>query len=286
MQKVLVTGATGMLGGYVCTALADAPVDLHKVDRARFDLTAPQQVYEYIMAEKPDVILHLAAETNVDLCERDPQRAGVCNHLATDMVARAAAKLGAWLLYVSTSYVFGGQGGLEFNELDSPAPPNYYGRSKLLGEQAVRLICPTHHFIIRAGWMIGGGRGRDHKFVGKIIDQLEGGATEIRAVNDKFGSMTSAFQLSQFIVWSIRQRCFGTVHYASRGGVTRFMIARQVAAILGRDVRITAVRSAEFPLAAPRAEAEVMTSLYLPLLDGPQPGPWEEDLEAYIRQSF
>lgn len=286
MQKILVTGATGMLGGYVCDALTHEAIDVHKVDRARFDLQSPQQIHAYVLAAKPSIILHLAAETNVDLCERDPQRAGIRNHLATEMIALAASKLGAWLLYISTSNVFGGNGGMEFNELDSPSPLNYYGRSKFQGEQAVRSICPTNHLIIRAGWMIGGGRQRDHKFVGKLIQQIEGGAKELKAVNDKFGSITPASLLSDFIVSSMKSQHVGTVHYASKGAITRLMIAQQVAKILGVELNITAVKSAEFPLSAPRPVSEAIDSLYLPLCEGPKPGAWEDDIKSYITNSF
>jgi len=283
MAKVLITGATGMLGVYVCQAMSKTTHDIILVDRSKFDLSNPEAAFDYIMAERPDCILHLAAETDVDLCERDPQRAGIRNHLATASIAKAAEKCGAWLLYVSTSNVFGQNGTFEHNELDLPAPANYYGRSKFMGEQAVRSYCPQNHLIVRAGWMIGGGSNGDHKFVGKLIQQITNGTTELKAVGDKFGSITRASSLSDFIVWAIDTACVGTLHYASEGTITRFNIAQTIAEIAGKAVSVTAVKSSDFPLSAPRPFSEGMRSIYTPLMtSAPQPGNWRDDLTNYV----
>lgn len=283
MVKVLVTGATGMLGVYVCEALEKTSHQVVLVDRSKFDLADPDAAYQYVMEEKPNAILHLAAETDVDLCERDPQRAGIRNHLSTASIAKAAENCRAWLLYVSTSNVFGQDGSFEHNELDLPSPANYYGRSKFFGEQSVRAYCPLNHLVVRAGWMIGGGRGRDHKFVGKLIQQISNGTTALKAVGDKFGSITRASLLSDFIVWALDERYVGTVHYASEGTITRFNIAQTVAGIVGKDVTVTAVKSSDFPLSAPRPFSEGMKSLYMPLLkSAPQPGNWQDDLASYV----
>ncbi|OWV89208.1 NAD(P)-dependent oxidoreductase [Rhizobium sp. R635] len=283
MTHVLVTGATGMLGKYVSDALTRMNIDAVAVDRSRFELGNPQGIFDYIMESKPAAVLHLAAETDVDLCERDPQRAGIRNHLATANIAKASAACGAWMLYVSTSNVFGGSGTFEHNELDLPCPLNYYGRSKLMGELEVRRFNPINHLIVRAGWMIGGGRARDHKFVGKVIEQILNGATSLRAVGDKYGSITRASLLAEFIVWALAQRHTGTVHYSSSGIVTRHNIAEQIVAALERQVQVASVRSSDFPLSAPRPFSEGMTSIYTPTLEGaPQPGNWKDDLTQYV----
>ncbi len=112
-----------------------------------------------------------------------------------------------------------------------PLPLNYYGRSKLYGEHEVRSFCPTNHLIIRSGWMIGG-PSRDHKFVGKIVQQIKDGATELKAVNDRLGSITSAQQLCKFILWAIEHRPTGTVHFASGGVVSRYDIAMAIGEML------------------------------------------------------
>lgn len=287
MTRVLVTGATGMLGAYVCENLQRSSYDIVLADRKSFDLMKPDSVFKYVMSIKPDVVLHLAAETNVDVCEVAPQKAGICNHMSTASIARASELCGAWILYISTSNVFGTGGNLEYNELDQPAPMNYYGRSKLMGEYAVRQYCPLNHLIVRAGWMIGGGVRRDHKFVGKLVQQITKGAAEIRVVGDKFGSLTRASSLSDFVTWAMEARITGTYHYASEGTVTRFIIAQTLTEILSKDVNVIVVRSSEFPLSAPRPFSEGLSSIYTSLLSSaPQPRYWKADLTEYINQFF
>lgn len=283
MDKIFITGGTGMLGTYVTHTLAKYGYETIVADRGRFELANPKSIYDYIKQAKPDVVLHFAAETDVDLCERDPTRAGICNHLATEQIARAAQCGGAWLLYISSSNVFGAEGKICYNELDMPRPTNYYGRSKLNGEDAVRTNCPENHLILRAGWMIGGGPGKDHKFVGKIVQQIKEGATELKAVSDRLGSITSADQLSEFIIWAMTHRQTGTFHFASRGTISRFDIARAIGDILKFKGEIIPVQSSRFPLSAPRPFSEGIESIYLPSLrETHGPGYWKDDLEKYV----
>lgn len=283
MGTVLVTGATGMLGRYVLDELRKLNISYVAPDRARCDLSDPSTIYSYIRDLRPDAIMHLAAETDVDMCEREPRRAGILNHLATQAIAQAARASESWLLYVSTSNVFGADCKSFYNELDVPAPVNYYGRSKLHGEHAARLSCPESHLILRAGWMIGGGPEHDHKFVGKVIRQISGGLGPLRAVTDKFGSLTRADALADFAVSSLLQRRTGTLHFCSRGVVSRFDIAMAICEILQSGGPVEGVTSAQFPLSAPRPYSEGMDSLYVPLAQAPvAPSFWRDDLRSYV----
>lgn len=287
MSKILVTGGTGMLGAYVTDALAKLNADVIVTTRNDLDLSKSGKIYDYVKSVNPKIILHIAAETNVDLCEREPGRAGEYNHLATREIAKAARDCNAWILYISSSNVFGVESKYLYNELDLPSPLNYYGRSKLFGEQEVRSFCPTNHLIIRSGWMIGGGPTRDHKFVGKIVQQIKDGATELKAVNDRLGSITSAQQLSKFILWAIENRPTGTVHFASRGVVSRFDIAVAIGEMLSFKGKIEPVQSSMFPLSAPRPFSEGIESIYLNSFEGcPAPGNWKDDLSNYVSTFF
>lgn len=283
MNKILITGGTGMLGAYVTEALDNGNNEIVVTNRTDFDLSRPEHIYEFIQDISPNVILHFAAETNVDLCEREPSRAGIYNHLATMQIAKAARDCGAWILYISSSNVFGGEGRYIYNELDIPQPTNYYGRSKLFGEHEVRAFCPTNHLIIRSGWMIGGGPAKDHKFVGKIIQQIKDGATSLKAVNDRLGCITYARQLCKFICWAIENKTVGTLHFASSGVVSRFDIAKAIGEMLNFEGSIIPVQSSMFPLSAPRPLSEGIESIYMGEYSGsPKPGYWKDDLLDYV----
>ncbi|CNK75440.1 dTDP-4-dehydrorhamnose reductase family protein [Yersinia aleksiciae] len=282
-KKILITGGTGMLGAYVTNALQGTDYEIVVSGRNTLNLAMPDAIFNYVTSEAPDIILHFAAETDVDLCEREPARAGIYNHLATEQIAQAAKVCGAWLLYLSSSNVFGSEGKLSYNELDIPLPMNYYGRSKLMGESSVRNACPNNHLIIRAGWMIGGGVEKDHKFVGKIIQQIKTGATSIKAVNDRLGSITSAIQLCDFIIWAINNRHTGTLHFASSGTISRFDIACAIGELLDFTGDIVPVYSSMFPLSAPRPLSEGIESIYISMLgDAPKSNFWKIDLAKYV----
>lgn len=283
MSKILVTGGTGMLGAYVIDSLQNTSSDVVITTRQQIDLSAPDKIGSYINKISPDIILHFAAETDVDLCEREPSTAATKNHLATREIAKAAKDCNAWILYISSSNVFGKDGQYFYNELDLPNPCNYYGRSKLSGEQEVRAFCPTNHLIIRSGWMIGGGPDRDHKFVGKIVQQIKNGATTLKAVNDRLGSITSASHLANFIVWAVDNKPTGTLHFSSSGIISRFDVALAIGDILNFTGSILPVKSSMFPLSAPRPFSEGIESVYLDsLTDCPRPGYWKDDLAKYI----
>lgn len=284
-MKLYLSGANGMLGGYCLAKLSQGSHEIVTSIRQNFDLESPDSCYQDIIRNSPEVVIHMAAETNVDLCETDPAHGALYNSISTEAVARAAAAVGASVIYISTSNVFGQENRQSYNELDVPFPVNYYGKSKLVGEQMIRKHCPTHHLIIRAGWMIGGGK-KDHKFVGKIFQQIKKGAETLTAVNDKFGSITPAYKLADFISWAIDSSLTGTFHYACKGAVSRFQIAKYMAERLGFKGEVVPVKSCNYPLPAPRPTFENIESVFLQSLKGSPPlvNYWTENLGEYINE--
>ncbi|EKS30018.1 SDR family oxidoreductase [Afipia felis] len=285
MTAFLVTGATGMLGGYV-SSMADARgYETIAPPRSEWDLRNPGSIAALIKKVKPAYVLHLAAKTDVDACERDPASAAQMNVTATEEIAKATAEVGGWLAYISTGCVFGGAGKPTYNELDLPCPVHYYGRSKLWGEYAVNKHLPFNHLIVRAGWMIGGGPEKDHKFVGKIISQIRNGASEIKAVDDKHGTITVARDLANFLLASANEGRRGLVHFASKGLATRFQIAAEIANALHYRGSLLPVTSDMFPLAAPRPTFEGLESVYLTGESGSNYFErWQDDLRKYVSE--
>jgi dTDP-4-dehydrorhamnose reductase len=284
-MKIFLSGSKGMLGSYCYSQLVQKGCDVIAAKREFFDLNDPEACYQEIVKQAPDVVVHLAAETNVDLCETNPAHAALFNSLSTEAVAKAASQINARIVYVSTSNVFGHEGRQSYNELDMPHPVNYYGKSKLLGECLIKKHCPKDHLIVRSGWMIGGGRDKDHKFVGKIVQQIKSGADTLTAVDDKFGSITPASKLADFLAWALEINLTGTYHYASKGGVSRFQIAKFAADLLGFQGKVMPVKSSSYPLAAPRPVFETIESILLKSVHGaPIINDWMEDLTNYVNE--
>ena len=185
-RRVLATGAGGMVGHYLSQ-------DVIQTDVAELDITDAAAVDAALEEHRPDVVYHLAAETNVDRCEQEPDRAYAINAIGTQNVALACRSHGAELVYVSSAQVFDGEKHDPYHEFDEVGPVTVYGRSKLAGEEYVRRLVPQH-YIVRAGWMIGGGPHGEKKFIAKMLEHAERQG-KIVAVNDKFGSPTRASDL-------------------------------------------------------------------------------------------
>ena len=153
-MKVLVTGAKGQLGHDVTALLGERGVPCLGADAGEFDITDARGTGSFLRDFAPDAVVHCAAFTNVDGAEKDPETAYRVNVTGTENVARAAAELGAKIVYISTDYVFDGTGEAPWRT-DSPVSPvNRYGETKLGGETAVRAATDCH-FIVRTSWVFG-----------------------------------------------------------------------------------------------------------------------------------
>jgi len=264
-SKVLVTGVEGMAGSYVHFGIRPPEREL--------DVTNREAVFAHFERYRPTHVLHLAAETDLEVCERDRERAYQTNALGTYYVVLACRHYDTKMVYVSTAGVFDGGKGEPYAEDDPAHPKNVYGTTKLLGEMFVRDLLPNH-LIARACWMFGGGPSRDKKFVAKIIRQLP--QPEIKAVNDKFGSPTFEKDLIAKIRELMATDASGTFHLVNEGSVSRFDIAAAIVEILGAPTRITPVGSDYFDKNLTRADSEVLASKIGFMR------PWREALREYL----
>jgi len=287
-MKILVTGAAGMLGSALCPELMQRKhevlaTDLAPVDEGieYLDVRSYKQVEEFVDRIKPDMVMHLAAETDVDKCELEPDHAFLTNTIGTQHVTLLCQKRSIMMVYISTIGVFYGDKPEPYTEFDSPNPINVYGQSKLEGEKIIQSLL-DRYYIVRAGWMVGGGPKRDKKFVAKIIKKINEG-TELKAVNDKVGSPTYTVDFSKCLADLIETGYHGLYHCTNKGFGSRFDVAEKIVDFLGRsDVTVEPVSSAYFPLPAARARSEMSRNYKLELLGMDTTRNWEDALKEYI----
>ena len=286
-MKILVTGAAGMLGSALCPVLAQKRHKVFATDlvptnnEIELDVRNFKQLEELVKEVKPDFILHLAAETDVDKCELETDHAFRTNTLGTQNVSIICQKYGIIMVYISTIGVFYGDQIDPYTEFDTPNPINVYGRSKLEGEKIVQNLL-SRYYIVRAGWMVGGGPKKDKKFIGKIIRQINE-KTMLRAVNDKIGSPTYTADFSRILTDLIETGYYGLYHCTNKGYCSRFDVAKKIVDILGRtDISVEPVSSACFPLPALRARSEMSRNYKLELLGMDKIRNWEDALKEYI----
>jgi dTDP-4-dehydrorhamnose reductase len=250
---------------------------------SRLDVREAGSVQQAVTATKAEIVIHLAAETDLEICEADAVHALRTNTLGTENVALACRNLGATMVYVSTAGVFDGEKKEPYTELDVPRPINVYGRTKLDGETLVRREV-ANHFVIRAGWMVGGWD-RDHKFVAKILAQLDAGAAVIHAVADKFGTPTYTEDFAQNLLDLLGTDLFGLYHMVCLGEGTRYDVARAIVELaVERKVEVVPVTSdffaAEYP--TPRPRSEMMRNYMLDLRGLNRMRHWREALADYL----
>lgn len=283
---ILVTGADGMTGSHLLDVYREDELYRTDITQApgnhQMDVRSLDQVMKTVREVRPKLMIHLAAETDVDRCEREPDHAFRSNMVGTLNVTLACQKYNVDLVYISTAGLFDGSKPDAYTEFDKPAPVNVYARAKLEGEAIVQSLHPRH-YIVRAGWMFGG-RHRDKKFVGKVVARcLElGDAGEVRAVSDKRGSPTYAKDLLAGIRRLTKTGIYGLYHLVNSGCATRYDVAVEIASILQTGTPVSKALSDAFVLPAARPDSEVARNYKLELmgLNGMQP--WQDAMREYL----
>jgi dTDP-4-dehydrorhamnose reductase len=275
-MRIVITGHKGQLGRALQEVLKGET--LFGVDLPQHDITDSQAVAQAITDFHPQVVIHAAAMTDVDGCERDPNAAYRINGLGAQNVALACQRCGAAMVYVSTNEVFDGTKGEPYLEFDQPNPVNTYGRSKLAGEFFTQALL-DHFYIVRTAWLYAQS---GKNFVSKMI-QLADERGELQVVTDEVSSPTYAPDLAQAIANLIRTDHYGIYHFTNEGVCSRYDFAVKILELAGRGhIPIRPITSDQYtrasipPLYAPIRNFCAATALGITLR------PWEEALRAYF----
>lgn len=277
-MRVLVTGAAGMLGRRVAQTARERGHEVAAVTHEDVELTDAQAVFDLLGTAAPDAVVHCAAHTDVDGAEADEQAAQRVNAQAASHVAAAAARNGAFLVALSTDYVFDGtrDGDRPYVESDEPRPLGAYGRSKLAGEQAVA-DAGGPHAIVRTAWLFGAG-GRN--FVDTMLE-LASRQDEVRVVDDQRGSPTWTGLLAPALVTVAERRAAGIHHIAGTGSCSWRELAQEVFRQAGASCRVVPVTTREMPRPAPRPACSALAS---ERPDAIELAPWPEHVAGYLRE--
>ena len=276
-MKILIAGAKGQLGLELIKQLSsNENIEVIATDRLELDITDINNVNEYIISAKPNVVINCAAHTAVDLCETDIENAYKINALGPRNLSIACEKVGAKYVQVSTDYVFDGKGDRPYREDDNTKPNSIYGSSKLMGEQFTKEFC-SKYFIIRTAWLYGEG----NNFVRTMI-KLSQTNSELNVVNDQFGSPTSTVDLARAIIDLIKTENYGTYHGTCEGVCSWYEFAKKIFEIKNIDIKVNPVTSEEFKRPAPRPNYSVLDNFMLKLVGLNSFRTWEEALVEYL----
>ena len=290
-MKILVTGAAGMLADSMVPELRANGHEILATDIntevsgcTMLDVRDYDQFFRIADKFKPNYIFHLAAETDLEKCQADPDNAFRTNATGTHNAVLIAKKLKSRLLYVSTAGVFDGRKKEPYSEFDEPMPINAYGQSKFAGENHVKNLL-DEYYIIRAGWMMGG-YSKDKKFIRKILDQINSGQKKLYAVGDKFGTPTYAPAFSKMAAKLITTDFFGLYHGVCKNSASRYEVVLEMLKILDRhDILLEKVDSSYFnkDYSTPRPVSEVLRNYALELRNMNDMPKWEDALHEYLK---
>lgn len=241
-MKVLVTGAAGMLGRDVLSALEARGHDAFGADRATLDVSDKSQCFAFLNDLHPDAVIHCAAYTNVDGAESDPDGAYRGNSLGAWHVAAACAEVGAWMAYVSTDFVFDGEKGSAYDEFDAVNPVSVYGRSKEAGERLVRQTLPERHLVARTAFLYG----VHGKNIVRSIAGFARSKPELSFVEDQVVCPTHTRDLARTLVSLLEDPLPGTYHLASAGQCSLYELAQAIVEELGLTTPVHPTTLAEF----------------------------------------
>ena len=287
MKRIYISGCGGMLGEAFYSLLHD----VHKLKCTDIDLNEDWLGYcdvrdfgayrKSVLGFSPDVLIHLAALTDLEYCEENQLEAYNTNTLAVENAVHIANELGVPLIYISTAGIFSGEK-YSYDDWDAPEPINVYGRSKYMGERFV-VENSDAYLVCRAGWMMGGGR-KDKKFVNKIMRQLQN--DEILAVNDKDGTPTYTYDFVRNLMFLLNSEKWGVYNMVCDGEASRYDVAAEIIRLTESKASLTAVNSYHFRdeyfVPRPASERLVCTKLRIRGLYFMRD--WKVCLNEYINQ--
>jgi dTDP-4-dehydrorhamnose reductase len=265
-----------MLGHDVRAAAQAAGHEAVAVTRAELDIADRAAVDSVLADARPEMVVNCAAWTDVDGAEGDFQRALAVNGPGAGHVARAAASAGAWIVQVSSDYVFSGAKREPYLESDPVGPVSAYGRSKLAGERAVAEAAPRAHTIVRSSWLFG----TTGQCFPRTILKLAGERDQLDVVADQVGCPTFTGHLAEALVTVAAGRPLGVLHVAAAGECSWFDFAREIVAARRLDCQVTPCTTEEFPRPATRPPYSVLRSergSVAPVLPH-----WRDGLSAYL----
>lgn len=278
-MKVLVTGVNGQLGYDVIKVLNARKIDCKGVDRDDFDITDSVATDEYIKKYSPDVIVHCAAYTAVDKAEDDYETCYKVNVVGTENIAKSCRSIDAKMLYVSTEYVYGGNGTEPYETTEPADPKSVYGKTKLGGEDAVRKNLDKF-FIVRTSWVFGI---NGNNFV-KTMLKLGAEREMLTVVDDQIGSPTYTPDLARLICDLVETEHYGVYHGTNENYCSWAEFAYEIMKKGGRNCEIKPIPSSEYPAKAQRPLNSRLSKKCLDDIGVARLPSWQDALDRFFKE--
>ncbi len=279
-KKVLIVGSTGMLAFDLIRVLK-TKYEIIGASRADFDIINSLAIDNFVKNSRPNIIINTAAFHKTEECELNPEKSFTVNAIGAFNVAKAAKKIGAKIIFISTDYVFDG-GKKYFTENDAPNPLNVYGASKLAGENLTK-IANDDYLIIRTSWLFGIHKsGKGNNFVTLMLEKAKNGEN-IKVVSDQFGSPTYTYDLSLKIKELIDQNASsGIYHITNSDSCSFYEFAKIIFELSNLKPQLEQIKSEDSPSKIKRPKYSVLVSENLKKQGIASLRPWQEALSDFM----
>lgn len=278
-MKVLVTGVKGQLGYDVVNELRKRDIDPIGVDIQEMDITDADSVERVITASQADAVIHCAAYTAVDAAEDNQEICHKVNVDGTQNIATVCKKLGIKMMYISTDYVFDGQGTRPWEPDDERHPLNVYGQTKYEGELSIQNTL-DQYFIVRIAWVFGV---NGKNFIKTMLNLAET-HDHLTVVNDQYGSPTYTYDLARLLVDMIVTDKYGIYHATNEGICTWYEFACEIFRQAGVQVEVEPVSSEAFPAKAKRPSNSRMSKDKLEQNGFRRLPVWQDAVGRYLKE--
>ena len=277
-MRVLVTGAKGQLGRDLMNELERQGLEGIGVDVEEMDITDPEKCRSVIGQARADAVIHCAAYTAVDAAEDQAELCRKINGEGTRNVAEACRDAGVKLMYISTDYVFDGEGTRPWEPDDERAPLNVYGQTKYEGELAIEELL-DRYYIIRIAWVFGAA---GKNFI-KTMLRLGRERGAVSVVNDQVGSPTYTYDLARLLVDMVQTEHYGRYHATNEGECSWYEFACEIFRQAGLEVQVTPVSSEAFAAKAKRPANSRMSKEKLTEKGFVRLPDWQDALKRFLK---
>ena len=288
-MKILITGAQGQVGKELGHIANEKGFEVFATGRNELDITQAQDVENYFLKVKPDIVINAAAYTAVDKAEEEHDLAFAINHHGAKNIAFCCNKYQIPLLHISTDYVFNGEKSEPYSEHDPVSPLGIYGASKLQGEEAIRQTL-VKHLILRVAWVFGA---HGNNFV-KTMLRLAKDRDELNVVADQYGGPSPAKDIALTLMTLVEQYqknnslAWGTYHYCGNSKTSWYDFSKEIfkqafdLGLLDKKIKVNPITTAEYPTAAKRPANSMLDCSKLSATFGIAMPKWKEALQKVL----
>ncbi|MBU2838611.1 NAD(P)-dependent oxidoreductase [Acidithiobacillus thiooxidans] len=281
-MKIMLTGASGLLGGAIQRVSLNAGLNCTGLSRSLIDLRQPIGLSDAL--SDCDVLIHAAANTNVEGCETEPEQCYRDNTLLTEVVAAAAARCGVRFVYISSTGVYGEHLDRPYTEYDDVKPTTHHHRSKYLAELAV--LRNYDAMVVRTGWLFGGSPSNAKNFIARRIEEAIASDGIVQSNYEQLGNPTYVDDVAKYLLMLITDGQFGVFNCVNEGVASRADYVSEILKLAELGVEVKASSKASFKRLANVSDNESAVNLRLHQCGYPPMPAWQDSLDRYMRGSM